>query len=173
MKKLCGALALLLLFCCACQPQSGPFIGDETEPPAVSIAPERVWSYSSEEEVSVDRFAFSEEDIAAAEAFVAAVLEEEAEAEYTISLEVKDIFVSPEETAWTWQMYFNEHSELYTDWTEEDMLQNMITVVARYEVEYDGTKTFMDSGDTTLCYHLERRDGEWSFWSIGQPRFYP
>lgn len=96
-------------------------------------------------------------------------LEAEAEQEYTISLTIGEIIPSPSETARQWKHYFCQESELYADWTEEDMLTRFMVVCAQYDVEYDNTKTFMNSGKVTQYFILTKEDGVWSVWSRQSP----
>ena len=179
MKKvsLLGICAIILLTCClalctACDHQAGtpsPLPVDSTPPSAsgeqVSSRPERTWAYESPDQVSVDRFDFAQEELDAAVAVVREKLEEESRKDYTISLTIKAIVPSPEETAWNWARYFSPDSEVFPDWTEEDMLTRFMAVEASYDAEYDGTKTFLPSGDLSTIYLLIKEAEGWTIWS--------
>lgn len=133
---------------------------EEPEGPPSQL-PERVWSFTDPEQVSQERFSYSQAEQDAAVAAVRNELEQEAEQEYTISLTIGEITPSPSETARQWKHYFCPESELYADWTEEDMLTRFMVVTAQYEVEYDHTKTFLDDGTITQSFFLTKEDGVW------------
>ena len=124
---------------------------EEPEGPPSQL-PERVWSFTDPDQVSQERFSYSQ-----------------AEQEYTISLTIGEITPSPSETAWQWKHYFCPESELFADWTEEDMLTRFMVVSAQYDVEYDNTKTFMNSGKVTQNFFLTKEDGVWSVWDRQSP----
>ena len=44
------------------------------------------------------------------------------------------------------------------------MLTRFMVVTAQYEVQYDNTKTFMNSGKVTQSFILTKEDGVWSVW---------
>lgn len=127
--------------------------------------PERTWAYESPDQVSVDRFDFAQDELDAAVAVVRNDLEEESRQEYTISLTIEKITPSPEKTAWHWAMYFSPESEMFLDWSEEDMLTRFMVVEAAYDAEYDGTKTFLPSGKLTTTYFLVKEGEVWTIWS--------
>ena len=135
-------------------------IRDRPEGPPSQL-PERVWSFTDPDQVSQERFSYSQAEQDAAVAAVRKELEQEAEQEYTISLTIGEITPSPSETARQWKHYFCQESELYADWTEEDMLTRFMVVTAQYEVEYDHTKTFLDDGTITQSFILTKEDGVW------------
>lgn len=142
---------------------------EEPEGPPSQL-PERVWSFTDPEQVSQERFSYSQAEQDAAVAEVRNELEQEAEQEYTISLTIGEITPSPAETAWQWKHYFCPESELFADWTEEDMLTRFMVVTAQYEVQYDNTKTFMNSGKVTQHFLLTKEDGVWSVWDRQSPQ---
>lgn len=142
---------------------------EELEGPPSQL-PERVWSFTDPDQVSQERFAYSQAEQDAAVAAVRNELEKEAEQEYTISLTIGEITPSPAETAWQWKHYFCPESELFADWTQEDMLTQFMVVCAQYDVEYDNTKTFMNSGKVTQNFFLTKEDGVWSVWDRQSPQ---
>ena len=141
---------------------------EEPEGPPSQL-PERVWSFTDPDQVSQERFSYSPAEQDAAVAAVRNELEQEAEQEYTISLTIGEITPSPSETAWQWKHYFCRESELFADWTQEDMLTRFMVVCAQYDVEYDNTKTFMNSGKVTQNFFLTKEDGVWSVWDRQSP----
>ena len=141
---------------------------EEPEGPPSQL-PERVWSFTDPDQVSQERFSYSQAEQDAAVAAVRNELEQEAEQEYTISLTIGEITPSPSETAWQWKHYFCPESELFADWTQEDMLTRFMVVCAQYDVEYDNTKTFMNSGKVTQNFFLTKEDGVWSVWDRQSP----
>lgn len=140
---------------------------EEPEGPPSQL-PERVWSFTDPDQVSQERFSYSQAEQDAAVAAVRNELEQEAEQEYTISLTIGEITPSPSETARQWKHYFCPESEPYADWTEEDMLTRFMVVTAQYEVEYDHTKTFLDDGTITQSFILIK-EGE--IWFVGGSYF--
>ena len=141
---------------------------EEPEGPPSQL-PERVWSFTDPDQVSQERFSYSQAEQDAAVAAVRNELEQEAKQEYTISLTIGEITPSPAETAWQWKHYFCPESERFADWTEEDMLTRFMVVCAQYDVEYDNTKTFMNSGKLTQNFILTKEDGVWSVWDRQSP----
>ena len=141
---------------------------EEPEGPPSQL-PERVWSFTDPDQVSQERFSYSQAEQDAAVAAVRNELEQEAQQEYTISLTIGEITPSPSETAWQWKHYFCRESELFADWTQEDMLTRFMVVSAQYDVEYDNTKTFMNSGKVTQNFFLTKEDGVWSVWDRQSP----
>ena len=141
---------------------------EEPEGPPSQL-PERVWSFTDPDQVSQERFSYSQAEQDAAVAAVRNELEQEAEQEYTISLTIGEITPSPAETAWQWKHYFCPESGAFADWTEEDMLTRFMVVSAQYDVEYDNTKTFMNSGKVTQNFFLTKEDGVWSVWDRQSP----
>lgn len=134
-----------------------------------SQLPERLWAFTSPEQVSPERFAYSQTEQDAAVAAVRKELEKEAEQEYTISLTIGEITPSPSETAWQWKHYFGQESEQFADWTEEDMLTRFMVVCAQYDVEYDNTKTFLEGGKVKQNFFLTKEDGVWTIWDRESP----
>lgn len=174
---------LILMLCAACSmgtpqktkpptatPATTPTMTLPPEAPegSPSQLPERVWSFTDPDQVSQERFSYSQAEQDAAVAAVRNELEQEAEQEYTISLTIGEITPSPSETARQWKHYFCPESEPYADWTEEDMLTRFMVVTAQYEVEYDHTKTFLDDGTITQSFILIK-EGE--IWFVGGSYF--
>lgn len=141
---------------------------EEPEGPPSQL-PERVWSFTDPDQVSQERFSYSQAEQDAAVAAVRNELEQEAKQEYTISLTIGKITPSPAETAQQWMHYFCQESELFADWTEEDMLTRFMVVCAQYDVEYDNTKTFMNSGKVIQNFFLTKEDGVWRVWDRQSP----
>ena len=145
---------------------------DESSSPASIESfrlPDRVWSYTNVSQVSEERFTFSQEDQDAAVQAVEDYLERERAEDYTISLSIQEVAPDPTATARCWRQYFAPESVFFTDWSEEAMLTEMMAVTAIYTAEYDGTKTFLNSGTLSTTYSLIKTPWGWIIWTQNSP----
>lgn len=148
---------------------SNPSPAPKTSPP------ERVWAWGGGGDAPNQdlegwardngiSYRFSQRDIDDAIAAVRATLEEEwAKEEWVISFEVTNVYEARLETLNQWRMYFCRTSELFADWTQEDMETRYIVIGAEFTCEYDHTLTFMNDGRQRAAIALTRAPGgEWS-----------
>ncbi len=89
--------------------------------------------------------------------------------DYTLSLEIYEIAIDDAETARVIEMYADSDLASARGWSVDE--QNFIAVYARYSVEYDHTKTFMNDGVTEQYFYLIREpdSGEWSIADNSSP----
>ena len=66
------------------------------------------------------------------------------------------------ETARIVEMYSDGDLARSRGWTNELLADHFVAVKAVYEAQYDGTKTFLDSGTITEFFYLTQyNDGRW------------
>ena len=103
---------------------------------------------------------------------VQSAIEGQAGKEYTIAVRVDEIKIDEEETARVRARYTG--SELAEAWglTSEYLEDHFMVVWAKYYVEYDHTKTFLDDGPTEQYFYLTQdvKTGEWTITDNDSPR---
>ena len=84
--------------------------------------------------------------------------------DYTISVRVDEIKVDDNETARVTAMYSGSELAEARGWTDEYLAEHFVVVWAKYYVEYDHTKTFIDDGYTEQYFYLtqDTETGEWA-----------
>lgn len=95
---------------------------------------------------------------------VQSAIEGQADKEYTISVRVDEIKVDESETERIIQMYTGSDLAKARGWTDEYLAEHFVVVWAKYYVEYDHTKTFLDDGLTEQYFYLtqDTKSGEWT-----------
>ena len=95
---------------------------------------------------------------------VQSAIEGQAGKEYTLSVRVDEIKVDEDETARVAAMYSGSELAQARGWTDEYLAKHFVVVYAKYYVEYDHTKTFMDDGHTQQYFYLtqDTETGEWT-----------
>ena len=95
---------------------------------------------------------------------VQSAIEGQADKEYTISVRVDEIKVDESETERMIQMYSGSDLSKDRGWTDEYLAEHFVVVWAKYYVEYDHTKTFLDDGYTEQYFYLtqDTKSGEWT-----------
>lgn len=101
---------------------------------------------------------------------VRSAIENQAEKEYTISVRVEEISTDAAETARARERYMNSDLARERGWSEELLSSQFTAVRARYYVEYDHTKTFMDDGYTEQYFYLIEDNGAWAIVENTSPR---
>ena len=96
---------------------------------------------------------------------VQSAIEGQAGKEYTISVRVDEIKVDESETERVIEMYSGSDLAKERGWTDEYLAEHFVVVWAKYYVEYDHTKTFMDDGYTEQYFYLAQ-DGKTGIWEI-------
>lgn len=106
---------------------------------------------------------------------VQSAIEGQAGKEYTIAVRVGEIKIDEEETARIRARYTGSELAESRGWTDEYLAEHFIVVWARYYVEYDHTKTFLEDGDTEQYFYLtqELKTGEWTIADNDSPRAGP
>lgn len=95
---------------------------------------------------------------------VQSAIEGQANKEYTLKVRVDEIKVDDDETARVVAMYSGSELAEARGWTDEYLAKHFVVVWAKYYVEYDHTKTFMDDGYTEQYFYLtqDAETGEWT-----------
>lgn len=95
---------------------------------------------------------------------VQSAIEGQADKEYTISVRVDEIRVDEDETERVKDMYSGSELAEARGWTDEYLAEHFVVVWAKYYVEYDHTKTFMNDGYTEQYFYLtmNTESGEWT-----------
>lgn len=89
-------------------------------------------------------------------------IEADAQKPATLSTHVISAALDETETARIVEMYSDGDLARSRGWTNELLADHFVTVKAVYEAQYDGTKTFLDSGTITEFFYLTQyNDGRW------------
>ena len=84
-----------------------------------------------------------------------------------LDLTLDTIEISEDETKRIKEQYIgSELAETY-NWSEEYINENMIAILAKYNIDYDNTKVFYDGGDIVQYFYLIRKDADssWLIWN--------
>lgn len=103
---------------------------------------------------------------------VQSAIEGQAGKDYTISVRVDEIKADEAETAHVRERYKGSDLARARGWTDEFLARHFIVVWAKYDVEYDHTKTFLDNGPTEQYFYLiqDVKSGEWMIVDNTSPR---
>ena len=95
---------------------------------------------------------------------VQSAIEGQANKGYTVCVRVDEIEVDEIETERIIQMYSGSDLAKDRGWTDEYLKEHFVVVRAKYCVEYDHTKTFLDDGYTEQYFYLTQdiKSGEWT-----------
>lgn len=95
---------------------------------------------------------------------VQSAIEGQAGKEYTISVHVDEIKVDESETERVIERYSGSDLAKERGWTDEYLAKHFVVVWAKYYIEYDHTKTFLDDGYTEQYFYLtqDTKSGEWT-----------
>ncbi len=96
---------------------------------------------------------------------VRTAIENQIDKEYTLSVKVETIEVDEVETKRVVDMYSGSELAQKRGWTDEYLAKHFVVVKATYYVEYDHTKTFMDSGYVGQYFYLTRNE-KTGLWTI-------
>jgi len=105
---------------------------------------------------------------------VQSAIEGELKKEYTITVRVDEVIIDNDETARMIEMYQGSELAESRGWTDEYLTEHFLAVRAKYYVEYDHTKTFLDDGNIDQYFYLVE-DVESGLWTVidnsthGQP----
>lgn len=94
---------------------------------------------------------------------VRSALENQIEREYTLSIEVKEIWVDEEETKRIIKRYLGSELAEKRGWTDEDLRERFIVVRAKYYADYDGKKIFYTDGHLEQYFYLmqDKKNKKW------------
>lgn len=105
---------------------------------------------------------------------VQSAIEGQLEKEYTLEVRVDEISVDEAETQRMIGNYAGSELAQSRGWTDEYLAEHFLAVRAKYYVEYDHTRTFLEDGDIDQFFYLIE-DMETGLWTIidnstnGQP----
>ena len=101
---------------------------------------------------------------------VRAELNDIADREYTLDLEIISIDIDPDESERMGNTYKGSELAKERGWTDEQ-LNDLTAVKAIYRTEYDHSKTFIDDGYTEQYFYLIKDDpsGAWEIADISDP----
>lgn len=96
---------------------------------------------------------------------VQSAIEHQMDKEYTINVRIEEIAVDADETERVCKMYSGSELARARGWTDEYLAGHFVVVRAKYYVEYDHSKTFLDDGNTEQYFYLTRDTGT-GLWTI-------
>lgn len=105
---------------------------------------------------------------------VQSAIEGQLKKEYTLEVRIREISVDEAETQRMIGNYAGSELAQSRGWTDEYLAEHFLTVRAKYYVEYDHTRTFLEDGDIDQFFYLIE-DMETGLWTIidnstnGQP----
>lgn len=83
--------------------------------------------------------------------------------DYTLNVKIEEIKIDESETNRVIQRYLGSDLAKSRGWTDKYLQEHFVVVMAKYYVEYDHTKTFLDDGNTEQYFYLTQEDnGEWT-----------
>lgn len=83
--------------------------------------------------------------------------------DYTLNVKIEEIKIDESETKHVIQRYLGSDLAKSRGWTDKYLQEHFIVVMAKYYIEYDHTKTFLDGGNTEQYFYLTQEDnGEWT-----------
>ena len=96
---------------------------------------------------------------------VQSAIEGQGDKEYTVFVRIEEMKVDESETDRVVERYSGSEFAKARGWTDEYLAEHFVVVWAKYYVEYDHTKTFMDDGYTEQYFYLIQ-DPETEKWEI-------
>ncbi|MGM9606904.1 MAG: hypothetical protein ACI3XJ_05310 [Oscillospiraceae bacterium] len=95
---------------------------------------------------------------------VRSAIENQAEKDYTLTVRVDEITIDEAETERIIKRYTGSDLAASRGWSDEYLQEHFVVVQAKYYVEYDHTKTFLDDGNTVQFFYLVQdvESGEWT-----------
>ena len=95
---------------------------------------------------------------------VKSAIENQIKKEYTITIRVDEIKIDEAETGRVIKMYSGSELAESRRWSDGYLAEHFVVVWAKYYVEYDHTKTFMNDGYTEQYFYLteDLKTGEWT-----------
>ena len=101
---------------------------------------------------------------------VRTAIENQIDKEYTLNVNIEIIEVDKVETERVIGMYSSSELAKERGWTDEYLAEHFVVVWAKYYVEYDHTKTFLDDGCLGQYFYLTQNEksGLWTIIEIGR-----
>ena len=94
---------------------------------------------------------------------VRSAIENQMDKEYTLSVRFESAEIDQEETERVAAMYTGSELAQSRGWTDGYLAEHFVVVRAKYYVEYDHTKTWLDDGEVEQYFYLaqELKTGAW------------
>lgn len=105
---------------------------------------------------------------------VQSAIEGQIEKDYTVTVRIDEIIIDKAETERMIERYTGSELAQERGWTDDYLAEHFLAVRAKYYVEYDHTKTFLEDGDQDQYFYLVE-DIESGLWTVidnstsGQP----
>ena len=96
---------------------------------------------------------------------VQSAIEGQIKKEYTLTVRIDEISVDETETKRMIENYTGSELAQSRGWTDDYLAEHFLAVRAKYYVEYDHTKTFLDDGNIDQFFYLIE-DTESGVWTI-------
>lgn len=96
---------------------------------------------------------------------VQSAIEGQIKKEYTLTVRIDEISVDETETKRMIERYTGSELAQSRGWTDDYLAEHFLAVRAKYYVEYDHTKTFLDDGNIDQFFYLIE-DTESGVWTI-------
>ncbi|MDO4581768.1 MAG: hypothetical protein Q4B96_04190 [Bacillota bacterium] len=95
---------------------------------------------------------------------VRSALENQAEKEYAVKIEIERIEIDEEETARVVERFITGTIADWRGWSDEYLAEHFVVVKALYYAEYDHTQTTRSDGDIEMYFYLTQdvNSGEWT-----------
>lgn len=96
---------------------------------------------------------------------VQSAIEGQIKKEYTLTVRIDEISVDETETKRMIERYTGSELAQSRGWTDDYLAEHFLAVRAKYYIEYDHTKTFLDDGNIDQFFYLIE-DTESGVWTI-------
>ena len=95
---------------------------------------------------------------------VQSAIEGQIKKEYTLTVRIDEISVDETETKRMIENYTGSELAQSRGWTDDYLAEHFLAVRAKYYVEYDHTKTFLDDGNIDQFFYLieDTENGVWT-----------
>ena len=95
---------------------------------------------------------------------VQSAIENQANKDYASMVRVDEVAIDEAETARKIEEYTGSDLAVARGWSSEYLQEHFIAIRAKYYVEYDHTKTFLEDGSVDQYFYLveDTRSGEWT-----------
>ena len=106
---------------------------------------------------------------------VQSAIEGQIKKEYTLTVRIDEISVDETETKRMIERYTGSELAQSRGWTDDYLAEHFLAVRAKYYVEYDHTKTFLDDGNIDQFFYLieDTESGVWTIIDANTYGIYP
>lgn len=98
-------------------------------------------------------------------ATVQSAIEGQIEKDYTVTVRIDEIIIDEAETERMIERYTGSELAQARGWTDDYLAEHFLAVRAKYYVEYDHTKTFLEDGNLDQYFYLVE-DIESGLWTV-------